>query len=131
MGIRPDGRGNVSESHVAWHAQNARCYVPSPVVVDGYLVVADDRGTVNCYNASSGERYWQERLAPHYSASLIAGAGHVYLVSDDGTTKVVRPGPEPEVLAENHLQASISASPAISDGQLFIRSERHLYCIGD
>jgi len=130
MGIRPDGAGDVTNSHVAWHVTTAKCYVPSPVVVDKYLFIADDRGTANCFNTATGERHWQERLGNHYSASLVTAEGLVYFVADDGTTKIVRPGPKLEVVAENPLGEYCYASPAISGGQLFLRGEKHLYCIG-
>ena len=130
MGIRPDGDGDVTDSHVAWHAKNAKCYVPSPVVVNGYLIVADDRGTANCFDAKTGERLWQDRLGSHFSASLITADGLVYCVADNGRTKVIRPGIVLEIVADNHLGERSYASPAISNGQLFIRGEKHLYCIG-
>ena len=130
MGIRPTGKGNVTESHVAWHAKNAKCYVPSPVVLNGYLLVADDRGTANCFDAKTGERHWQGRLGRHFSTSLITANGLVYFVADDGLTKLVRPGKELEVVAENPLGEFTYSSPAISDGQLFMRGEDNLYCIG-
>lgn len=130
MGIRPDGDGDVTDTHVAWHAKNAKCYVPSPVVVDGYLIVADDRGTANCFDAKTGERLWQDRLGSHFSASLITADGLVYCVADDGRTNVVRPGTKLDIVADNRLGENSYASPAISDGQLFIRGEKHLYCIG-
>jgi outer membrane protein assembly factor BamB len=130
LGIRPDGSGNVTDTHVAWHATDAKCYVPSPVVTGGYLIVADDRGTANCYQAATGKRLWQERLGNHFSGSLITAGGLVYLTADDGTTKLVRPGPELEVVAENSLGEYCYSSPAVSQGQLFIRGEKHLVCIG-
>lgn len=130
LGIRPDGQGDVTDTHVAWHAQNAKCYVPSPVVVDGYLIVADDRGTVNCFDAATGDRHWQERLGSHYSASLVTAGGLVYLIADDGITKVVRPGKKLEVVAENPLGEYCYSSPAISEGRIYIRGEKQLYCIG-
>ncbi len=71
MAIRPDGVGDVTKTHVAWHVKNATCYVPSPVVVDKYLLVADDRGTANCFDTATGNRHWQARLGNHYSASLV------------------------------------------------------------
>ena len=129
LGIRPDGQGDVSDTHVVWHAKNAACYVPSPVVIDGYVLVADDRGTANCFAADSGKRLWQERLGKHYSASLVTAGGFVYFTADDGITKVVRPGPRLEVVAENSLGESCFSSPAIANGCLFIRGENHLFCI--
>src|SRR5690606_20516008 len=61
LAIDPTGSGDVTQTHVPWHVKTARCYVPSPVVVGKYLLVADDRGTANCFNTRSGERYWQAR----------------------------------------------------------------------
>jgi outer membrane protein assembly factor BamB len=131
MGIRPDGRGNVTDTHVDWHVTDARCYVPSPVVVGKYLFIADDRGTTNCYDSATGERRWQARMGNHYSASLVLADGLVYFLADDGTMKLVRPGDELEVVVENALGENCYASPAISQGRLFLRAEEHLYCIGN
>ena len=130
MGIRPDGIGNVSDTHVVWHSKQAACYVPSPVVVGRYLFVADDRGTANCFDTDSGDRIWQARVGNHFSASLVTANGLVYFTADDGTTKVVRPGAKLDVVQENMLGEYTFASPAISDDQLFIRGEKHLYAIG-
>jgi outer membrane protein assembly factor BamB len=130
MAVRPDGKGDVTNSHVAWHTQEVRCYVPSPVLVDKYLIVADDRGTANCFETSKGERIWQGRMGSHFSASLVTAGGLVYFQADNGQTRVVKPGPDMEVVAENELGERSYASPAISDGQLFIRGEKHLFCIG-
>jgi outer membrane protein assembly factor BamB len=129
MAIRPDGSGNVTNTHVAWHETNAKCYVPSPVVVNGHLIVADDRGTANCFVAESGQRLWQERLGTHFSASLVTAGELVYAIADDGQTKVVRPGPLLEVVADNPLGENCYSSPAIAHGSLFIRGEKHLYCV--
>jgi outer membrane protein assembly factor BamB len=130
MGIRPDGKGNVTDTHVAWHVRDAKCYVPSPVVVGGYLLIADDRGTANCYEAATGRQLWKDRFGRHFSASLVTANGLVYFLADDGVMKVLRPGPKPDVIAENHLGEYCYGSPAISNGQMYLRAESHLYCIG-
>ncbi len=130
LGVRPDGEGDVTQTSVAWQTKSARCYVPSPVVLDGYLVVADDRGTANCFDAATGERHWQARFGKGFHASLVHAGGLVYLIAKDGETTVLRPGTEPEVVARNPLGEYVSASPAISDGHLFIRGEESLFCIG-
>jgi hypothetical protein len=130
MAIRPDGSGDVTSTHVDWHVTTARCYVPSPVVIGDYLIVADDRGTGNCFDTATGERHWQARLGKSYSTSLAAAAGLAYLVADDGITKVIKPGKELAVVAENELGEYCFASPAISQGHLYLRGEQHLYCIG-
>lgn len=129
QGIRPDGRGNVTDTHVAWHVTDARCYVPSPVVVAGYLLIADDRGTAKCYEAATGRRLWEDRLGNHFSASLVTAEGLVYFLADDGKMTIVRPGPKLKVVAENELGENCYASPAISNGWMYLRAANHLYCI--
>ena len=131
MGIKPTGTGNVTESHVAWESRAARAYVPSPVVLNGYLIVADDRGTANCFDAATGEQHWKARFGSGFNASLIHANGLVYMIAKDGKTKVVKPGKKVEIVAENELGEFVSASPAISHGQLFIRGEKSLFCIGN
>jgi len=132
MAIDPTGRGDVTDSHVVWHSETARCYVPSPVVTGGYLIVANDEGIVHCFDAETGELAWRSRLGRHYSASLVTAGGLVYLTDDDGITKIFRPGPELDIVAENALDADFTcSSPALSDGQIFIRTEHRLHCIGE
>ncbi|MBA63959.1 MAG: serine/threonine protein kinase [Planctomycetaceae bacterium] len=130
MGIDPRGKGDVTESHIRWHSKEVRCYVPSPVVIGDYLIVADDRGTANCYSTKDGTRLWLDRLGNHFSASLLKADGLAYLIADNGLTKIVKPGKQLEVVAENPLNEYVYASPALANNRLFIRGEKHLYCIG-
>jgi outer membrane protein assembly factor BamB len=129
MGIRGDGKGDVTDTHVDWHVTNVRCYVPSPVVIGPYLIVADDRGTANCFDTETGKRHWQARLSTHFSSSLVTAGGLTYLISDTGETTLLRPGKVVDVVGKNELGEQVFASPAISNGRLFIRAEKHLYCI--
>ncbi len=132
MALRPDGAGDVTDTHVVWHSEESKTYVPSPVLVDRHLFVPDDRGTASCYDTKTGERVWRARLGEHFSPSLVTAGGLVYFLADDGATKVVQPGPGPEadVIAENELGERCSASPAISHGHLYIRTHEHLIAIG-
>lgn len=130
MAIRPDGAGDVTQTHVVWHSEEAKCYVPSPVLVEDKLLVADDRGTVNCFDTANGNRLWQDRLGNHYSASLVTANGLAYFPADDGIMAIVKPGSKLDVLHRNSLGEYSYASPAISNGQIFIRGERHLFAIG-
>lgn len=130
LAIRPDGKGNVTDSHVVWRTTKQCSYVPSPVIAGSHFLVVSDPGIASCFDAASGERYWMERLGKHYSASLITARGLVYFLADDGVMKVVKPGPKLDVVAENPLGEYCYASPAVSQGQLFLRGERHLWCIG-
>ncbi len=129
MAIRGDGKGDVTNTHVDWHVTNVRCYVPSPVVIGPYLIVADDRGTANCFDTETGKRHWQARLSTHFSSSLVTAGGIGYLIADSGETTLVRPDDDLEIVRTNDLGEQVFASPAISNGRLFIRAERHLYCI--
>jgi len=132
MGIRPDGHGNVTDTHVAWHTTKGCSYVPSPIASangKNFLVVSDD-GLASCFAATTGHRHWMRRIGPHYSASLVSAGGLVHFLSDEGVTTIVRPGPDFQVVAENQLGENCYSSPAIHRGQIFIRAEEHLYCIG-
>jgi outer membrane protein assembly factor BamB len=131
MAIRGDGTGDVTDTHVDWHVNNVKCYVPSPVVVGNYLLVADDRGTANCFDTETGERHWLGRMGKHFSSSLLTAGGLVYFIADDGETYLVRPGKELDIVRTNSLGEQVFSSPAISDGQLFIRGEKHLFCIAE
>lgn len=130
LAIRPDGKGNVTDSHVVWRTTKQCSYVPSPVIAGKHFLVVSDPGIASCFDASTGERHWMERLGKHYSASLVTAQGLAYFLADDGVMKVVRPGPKLDVVAENPLGEYCYASPAISQGQLFLRAEHHLWCIG-
>lgn len=129
LAIKPDGHGDVTESHIMWRTTKAASYVPSPIVISDYFLVVSDDGIASCFEAKTGERFWMERLGKHYSASLVTANGLAYFLADDGVMKIVRPGPKLEVVAENPLEEYIYASPAISQGQLFLRGEKHLWCI--
>ncbi len=130
LAIQPDGSGNVTESHIVWRTMRGCSYVPSPIVEGPYFLVAADDGIVSCFEGATGDRLWMKRMAPHYSASLVSAGGLVYLTDDDGVTKIVRPGREWDVVAENQLGEPCYASAAISQGQIFMRGEKHLFCIG-
>ncbi len=127
--IRPDGRGNVTDTHVLWQKDRDCSYVPSPIAFGPYFLVVADTGAATCFEAKTGKSYWRERLGPHYSASLVSANGLVYFLSDKGVMTVVKPGAELEIVARNKLGENTYASPAISDGQMFLRGAKHLYCI--
>ena len=130
LAIDPRGSGNVTKSHIVWRTREACSYVPSPIAAGEYFLITSDEGIGSCFDADSGKRLWKERLGTHYSGSPVVVDGLVYFTSDDGVTKVVRPGTKLEVIAENHLGEDCYTSPAVSQGRLFIRGEKHLYCIG-
>ena len=132
LAIDPTGTGNVSKSHIVWkYERKGVSYVPSPVAVDKYFLMVSDDGIGTCYEALTGKIEWQERIGGrHYSPSLVAANGLAYFLDDDGIMRIVKPGPKLDVIAVNDLHEPCYASPAISQGQIFIRGEKMLYCIG-
>jgi outer membrane protein assembly factor BamB len=130
LAIKPDGEGNVTNSHIAWRGTRSTSYVPSPVAHHGLFFLIGDEGIASCYEPRSGKMHWNERLSKHVSASLVAANACVYVLDDSGTTFVLRSAPQYELVAKNALKEECYASPALSDGQIFIRGVKHLYCVG-
>lgn len=129
--LRPGGRGDVTKTHVAWQNPNGPD-VPSPVTDGKYLYVTNDRGILWCLNAKTGEEIWggQRIKSAIYSSSPVLADGKLYVTNEDGLVTVVKAGPQFEVLAENDMKEYTLSSPAVSDGQIFIRTAGALYCIG-
>ena len=130
LAIRPGGRGDVTESHILWRTPIGASYVPSILYYDGLLYMTSEVGIVTCAEASTGELVWRQRLRGIFFASPTAADRKVYFVSETGETFVVSAGREPHILARNNLGERFIASPAISGGQLFLRSDENLFCIG-
>ena len=130
VAIRPGGRGNVTDSHIVWRTTRGAAFVPSPIISGRYLLMVADSGIASCFEARTGKRHWMERLPGGHSPSPVSADGLVYFVSDQGVTTVIRPGETFAVIAKNELGEPVSASPAISQGHFFLRTHRHLYCIG-
>lgn len=130
LAIDPTGSGKIDDSKIAWRSKRNCSYVPSPIVVGNYFLVTSDDGILSCYDAMSGERVWFVRLGSHYSGSPVSAGGLVYFTADNGITKIVRPGAEFELVSECKLEEECYSSPAIADGQLFIRTKNNLFCIG-
>ena len=98
--------------------------------MDDYFLIVSDAGIASCFDAKTGSRHWMKRMGRRYSASLVTAGEWVYFLSDYGITTVIKPGKTYEEIAINALEEHCFASPAISQGQLFVRGEQHLYCIG-
>jgi outer membrane protein assembly factor BamB len=131
MGIKPDGSGNVTSTHVAWHEKNGGAgYVPSPVAHGDHVFLVHDEGRATCRDALTGKLHWMERLGKHHSASPVCAEGRLYFPDDDGVTWVVKADSKFELLEKNPIGENCYASPAFSRGQIFLRGSKHLFCIG-
>jgi outer membrane protein assembly factor BamB len=137
LAIRAGGRGDVTESHVAWKL-NKGSNVPSPILHEGHLYFAHENlGIVYCVNAKSGEVVYEERLEPspgQIYASPVAADGKIYFTGRGGRTIVLAAKPKFERLADNTLESNrgvFNSSPAISGNRLLFRSNRALYALGE
>jgi outer membrane protein assembly factor BamB len=128
--IRPGARGDAQD-HVLWTAERSSPYTPTPVAHEGILYVIVDNGILSAYDLETGERIYRTRLevGAGFSASPIVSDGRIYLPSEDGAVFVVRAGREFQSLARNEMGEPLMASPAVSEGTLFIRGSRHLFAI--
>lgn len=129
--IRPDGRGDVTDSHVDWKAKKQIPTMPSPVVFGERLYLIDDAGVAQCLDANDGRRVWTKRVGGKFSASPLFADRRLYLCSHEGLTTVIAAGDEYRELAENQLDGRIMASPTVFDDDLLIRTDTHLYRIGE
>jgi len=131
LAIKLDGTtGDVDKSHVLWRNKKVTTAIPSPVVYERRLYLVDGKGFGTCMEPASGKVLWRERLGDQYHASPLAGDGKVYFPGKDGVVRVIEAGSTFKLLAANDMGEPIVASLAVSDGQIFIRGEKHLFCIG-
>jgi outer membrane protein assembly factor BamB len=124
------GTGKARPESV-WQASRLRPNISSPLYYAKRVYALNPPNVLVCADAADGKLLWQERLATGtYWSSPVAADGKIYAVSDAGTTTVVQAGDRPKLLAKNALDDPILASPAVAGGCLFMRSDRHVYCVG-
>ncbi len=134
--IKLGGSGDVTKTHVVWQKIKAGIGtdVPTPAAVDGRVYLLADKGEVTCYDIKTGEPIWSgqpEKNRGGFSASPIVVDGKVYITREDGKTFVLSQGPEFKVLAANELDGFVVATPVFTDSHILIRTDSHLYCIGE
>jgi outer membrane protein assembly factor BamB len=132
LAIKPGGRGDITASHRAWSTENGPD-VPTPVTDGTFFYIVRDNGVMWCLDAKTGATiYGPQRLrSGTYSSSPVLADGKLYISNEDGLTSVVRAGAKFEILAENPLEDYILSSPAISEGQVFVRTAGYLWVIGN
>jgi len=125
--------GKSSSKDIAWSKTARGSYMPTPLIYGDYLYVLSNQGVFDCYDLRTGAEIYRERIPHHgsgFSASPVAADGKIYLPSEDGDMFVVKAGPKFEVLANNSIGEPLMATPAISAGRMFVRSQQHLFAIG-
>jgi outer membrane protein assembly factor BamB len=129
LAIRPDGRGDVTTTHVAWRARQGVPHTPSLLLDGDELYMVSDSGFASCLDARTGREHWRKRLPGAYSASPLLAGGRIYFQNEAGTGVVIQAGKEYKELVRNALGERSLASYAAADGALFIRTDKHLYRI--
>lgn len=134
--IRAGGSGDATASHVLWENEQCGSQICSPIYHDGHLYFTERDNFAYCVNARTGEGVYKKRFDPPSGstyASAVLADGRIYYVTCSGQTFVIAAKPEFELLAHNQVDSAggdFNASPAISNGQIFIRNKKYLYCIG-
>ncbi|MFO0941173.1 MAG: PQQ-binding-like beta-propeller repeat protein [Pirellulales bacterium] len=129
LAVRIGGRGDVTESHIAWTSDSNIPQKPSLAVVQGKVYVLSDAGIMTCLDSKSGKELWRHRVDGKYAASPIVAGNKIYLFNQEGKTTILRAGEEFFEVGTNQLEGSINASPAVVNGSLIIRTDSSLYRI--
>ncbi|MCY3778007.1 MAG: PQQ-binding-like beta-propeller repeat protein, partial [Candidatus Aminicenantes bacterium] len=127
--VRLGGRGDVTGSHVAWKHARGAPKRSSPVLVEGRVYMVSNDGIATCIDFKSGEEIWKERIGGLHSSSVLYASRRIHFFDEDGVATIIQPGDALEILARNKLDDGFMASPAVSDGALFLRTKTHLYRI--
>lgn len=128
--IKLDGKGDVTKSHVKFKIPKQVPTMPSPVLVEDQLYFISDQGVATSVDALTGEAIWTKRISGNFSSSPLFADGKLYFSSREGKTTIIRPGRQYDEVAVNSLEGQLMASPAVLDESLLLRSESHLYRVG-
>jgi outer membrane protein assembly factor BamB len=130
--IKLNENGNISLTNMLWANTELPPHIPSPLFYDGRIFTVRDGGIFSCFNAENGKVYYREKIGipGSYFASPIAAGGKVYLASRSGSVIVLEAGDKMKILAKNDLKELITATPALVDSKLYIRTDKALYAFG-
>jgi outer membrane protein assembly factor BamB len=130
LAVKLGRRGEIPKSDILWEFGRGTPDSPTPVVWGDLLFLVTNNGIAKCLNAKTGQQHWEQRLKGDHHASPLAAEGRVYFLNVKGLATVVAAAPRFEKRAENQLDDQTIASPVVSDGKIFIRGQKALYCLG-
>ena len=130
LAICPDGKGDVTDTHIAWRTNKGISNTPSFLLVGRELYLVSDSGVASCWDAIDGKEHWRKRLGGNFSASPVYADGKLYFLNEEGETCILAPGTEYKLLHRNKIPGRTLASFAVVDGAIFLRTEGYLYRIG-
>jgi hypothetical protein len=128
--VRADGEGDVTTTHVVWKSSELVPVMSSPILAGEEIYWVSDDGMASCSDFRSGEVHWRKRVVGKHYASPLLADGRIYFFGNDGKSTVIKAGKQFEKLAENQIEGQVTATPAILDRTIFLRTDTHLYRIG-
>lgn len=131
LAVKLGGAGDITGSHIVWRRKRGAPSSPSPLLVGDELYAVTDKGVASCVNARTGEQYWMERLGGDYSASPVYANGKILFLDEDGVATWIEPGRKFQRYRRNHLAGRTLATPAFSDGAMYLRTDERLYKIAN
>lgn len=131
IAIRPGGKGDITETHIAWKTQRGAPHVPSPLYHDGRLYLVNDTGIATCLDASTGKSIWQKRVRGRFSMSPVLVKDKILVTNEKGKSYLLKTGDKFEILAENDLAETTYATPAVLGGKIYFRTAENLICVGE
>ncbi|MGB2865193.1 MAG: PQQ-binding-like beta-propeller repeat protein, partial [Sedimentisphaerales bacterium] len=131
VAIRPDGKGDVTQTHIAWSMEEWGPTICSPISDGERIVMLGADGLISCHKTSDGSKLWEHELDEYFTASPSLVGKNVYLLDQEGGMFIIELGDEFKELAKYELGEECYASPAFADGRIYIRGVKHLYCIGN
>lgn len=129
--IRPNGKGDVTKTHIVWSAEEGLPSICSPVTDGRLLWLVDSGGLVTCYDVKDGTKVWEKELETSFQASPSLVNDLLYLLSDQGVLYILRAASRYELVRRLEVGEQCQASPAFQTGRMYIRAKDHLYCFGD
>ena len=128
--IKPGGQGDVTKSHVAWKSSDGLPDMTSPAANGELVFLITSEGTLTCLDCKTGDLVWEHSFDKSFKASPVIVGKHVYLQDEDGVMHIISVGREFKEEYKSVLSEKIGSTPAFVGGRIFIRGEKHLYCIG-
>ena len=129
IAIKPDGRGDVTQTHIAWKTEGGGPNICSPVSNREFVFVLFSEGLIRCRKVEDGTLVWEKDLRENFQASPSIVGNKLYLLNEEGVMFIIEIGPEYKELARCELSEKCNASPAFADGRIYIRGAENLYCI--
>jgi outer membrane protein assembly factor BamB len=130
LAVDPTGTGDVTKTRVPWEVDIDVPQISTPVIVDSLIYMVHERGVLTCLNAKNGAVVWKEKLKDQFNASVLYASGNIYLFSLKAKSYVIKPGLTFRLIAENQLEGTVKATPAIVRDNIILRTDKYLYRIG-